>query len=603
QEGVVAVPDVEGLLDPDRGEPTPEVPGFTLVARIGRGASGRVYLGRADGGEPREVALKVLDHVLAADTAWRARVRREYETMRRLHSPGVVKVYDLLEHAPAGPTIVMEYVRGMDLQATVASGPLDVDTAVTLCDEVLLALREAHDHGVVHRDIKPSNVLRDANGRARVLDFGIARVQGDATLTRTSDGLGTLAFAAPEQREGRAVDRRADVYGVGRLLGFLVSGSTRWEDHAACLPGALQSAYRQATQDEPAERFADAEAFRAALRRAREAGWAGAPIGPGQPLSPTMRVETVLVRLEPGLWVLRGRDEAMDEAVGLLVAERNELATGALQRALQALGEARRRDLGVDRVQHTSDGLRWCTLPAADPTAAAREILAPPKVAPPPPPPPPKVAPSSGSGLSGFASGAMAISALVAGVTPVGILLGLGAAATGGGAKRVVVPPYLADWPEPDAKWTPRALGTRLDDLALVVHAQGQALGMPLDAEGWLELRRTPLRAASEVLTDPVTRWPAPLAAHLHKTRTRGRALQAVLHLQAWLEAGVTDPPGRNERAGIDLAMGVLHAVALLGASHVPPERLAPWIFPGPDGWCARGTMERFWHPLGRGPA
>ncbi len=602
-------PTLDLLLDPDRAEAPPEVPGYVLGDRIGHGASGRVYLAHPrTPGMAHDVAVKVLDRALAADPTWRERLKREYEAMRRLRAPGVVKVYDFLEDAPAGPTIVMEYVRGRDLHATVGRGKLDVGTAVTLCEEVLAALGEAHALGIVHRDIKPSNILLDdATGRARVLDFGIARIEGDRTLTRTSDGLGTVAFAAPEQIEGRAVDGRADLYGVGRLLGYLVSGSTNPTEHAASLPGALQAVYRRATDPLPAERWPDANAFREALRKARADRWAGAPIGPEQALDPTTRIDAVLLRLEPGLWVLRGRDQGTG-AVGLLVAERHEDATSALQTALQGLGEAERRALENPRLHHTPDGLRWCFLPAADPVAAARRLLASraapsPSVPSPTPTPRATAAPARAttpSGLSSLASGAVTLSALVASASPLGMAATLFGVAARNKSRSVAVPPYLEGWSLTEPGRTPKALAARLDELALVIHAQAHALGAPLDAEDWLALRRKPLRPASEVLTEPVGRWPALLARQLEKTSTRDRALQAVLKLAACLEAGVSEPPGRALRADVDLAAGILHSLALTGSTTVAPEKLAPWVFPGADGWCVRGDLDRHWHPLGR---
>ena len=172
----------------------------------------------------RTVAIKMLRPDLARDPSFQARFRREAQSAASLNAPSVVAVYDTGEDTLDGarvPYIVMEYVEGQTLRDLLRSGQrLLPNRALEIADGVLLALDYSHRHGIIHRDVKPANVMLTNAGQVKVMDFGIARAIADsgATITQTSNVLGTAQYLSPEQARGEVVDARSDVYSAGCLL-------------------------------------------------------------------------------------------------------------------------------------------------------------------------------------------------------------------------------------------------------------------------------------------------------------------------------------------------------------------------------------------------
>ena len=195
---------------------------FELLSQLGAGGMGAVYLAR-DGASGREVALKLLTGLVGPEE--RARFLREAQAAARLRHPGVVSVHEVGE-AQGRPYLVMERVEGGSLRALLQrAGRLDPGLALPLAAGVAEALAAAHAQGVVHRDLKPENVLLDAEGRPRLTDFGLARlVEGDRSLTRTGELLGTPGYMAPEQLRGEHAGPPADVFALGVLLYELLTG-------------------------------------------------------------------------------------------------------------------------------------------------------------------------------------------------------------------------------------------------------------------------------------------------------------------------------------------------------------------------------------------
>ena len=172
----------------------------------------------------REVALKLLVPPPAAAQVARERMRREVQAVRGLSHANIVAVFDFLEDGPWS-FIVMEYVRGPDLQVRVGErGRLDADAAVRLGRDVAAALSAAHRRGILHRDVKPQNILLDPDGRARLTDFGSAKLDGQLGVTGSGTLAGTLAYTAPEVLAGRRGDARADVYALGLTLYYALTG-------------------------------------------------------------------------------------------------------------------------------------------------------------------------------------------------------------------------------------------------------------------------------------------------------------------------------------------------------------------------------------------
>ena len=197
---------------------------YRLVEEIGRGGMGVVYLAE-DSRLGRRVAVKALPSEVAANDELRQRLRREARAAATISHPAVATIY-ALEEIDEHLIIVSEYVEGETLREIISRGPLEPARARTIATQVGHALRAAHDAGIVHRDLKPENVLVTPGGDVKVVDFGIAHVEGsEATrLTRSGALLGTPAYMAPEQLLGRTVDPRADIYAFGVLLSEMVTG-------------------------------------------------------------------------------------------------------------------------------------------------------------------------------------------------------------------------------------------------------------------------------------------------------------------------------------------------------------------------------------------
>jgi beta-lactam-binding protein with PASTA domain/tRNA A-37 threonylcarbamoyl transferase component Bud32 len=202
---------------------------YELGPLLGRGGMAEVHEA-LDRRLNRTVAVKMLRTDLARDASFQARFRREAQSAASLNAPTIVAVYDTGEDMLDGarvPYIVMEYVSGQTLRELLRSGQrLTVQRSLEITDQTLQALDYSHRNGIVHRDIKPANIMVTRSGQVKVMDFGIARAVADsgATLTQTSNVLGTAQYLSPEQARGETVDARSDVYSAGCLLYELVTG-------------------------------------------------------------------------------------------------------------------------------------------------------------------------------------------------------------------------------------------------------------------------------------------------------------------------------------------------------------------------------------------
>jgi YVTN family beta-propeller protein len=199
--------------------------GYRLEELIGRGGMGVVY--RAfDLRLKRQVALKLIAPPLTRDERFRRRFERETELAMSLEHPNVVPIYDAGD-VDTQLYLAMRLVDGADLGKLLRSeGPLDAARALAICRQVAGALDAAHAQGLVHRDVKPSNVLLDGNDHVYLADFGLTRRldEPEAELGPGSS-IGTPAYLAPEQLEGKAVDARADVYSLGCVLFECLAGT------------------------------------------------------------------------------------------------------------------------------------------------------------------------------------------------------------------------------------------------------------------------------------------------------------------------------------------------------------------------------------------
>ncbi len=206
-------------------DPLPRFGRYDTIEAIGAGAIGLVYKAH-DPLIDRPVAIKVIRTELLDETEradYRERFLIEAQAGGRCAHPAIVAIYDAGEDN-GRPYLVMEYVEGRTLQAILAEPQRRAELDVTaVMDDVLAALGVAHACGVVHRDIKPANIMITAAGRAKVTDFGIARLDRSG-LTQIGDMLGTPSYMAPEQVSGARVDHRADLFSAACVLHSILAG-------------------------------------------------------------------------------------------------------------------------------------------------------------------------------------------------------------------------------------------------------------------------------------------------------------------------------------------------------------------------------------------
>jgi len=196
---------------------------YRIVRQLGRGGMGIVYEGvNVDTDVP--AAVKLLSVVLAEDEGVRGRFEAEIETLRRLNHPNIVRLFGFGRQDGLF-FYAMELVDGSSLEEELTGGRRFQWREVTqIAIEICLALRHAHDRGVIHRDIKPGNLLMAGGGRVKLSDFGIARLFDSTAVTNAGNVLGTAEYMAPEQAAGRPVGPRADLYSLGAVLYALLAG-------------------------------------------------------------------------------------------------------------------------------------------------------------------------------------------------------------------------------------------------------------------------------------------------------------------------------------------------------------------------------------------
>ncbi len=268
---------------------------YLFERQLGRGGMGAVYLAR-DRQLDRLLAIKVLPTEFATQRDLRERFLRETRTAAGFSHPNIVPVF-AVEERDTVIAMAMGYVEGESLAERVArAGPLTIRDTVRLLDDVGYALAYAHGRGVVHRDIKPDNIMLErATGRALVMDFGISRaINTDPIasegLTRVGEVVGTPEYMSPEQASGDRVDGRSDLYSLGLVAWFALTGTPAVSGAStqqvlvkqltetlppivslrSDVPDTLSSAIAECLHKNPDERFASAEAFVEAVELARQ---------------------------------------------------------------------------------------------------------------------------------------------------------------------------------------------------------------------------------------------------------------------------------------------------------------------------------------------
>jgi Protein kinase domain len=273
-------------------EPGQTLGQYTIVRELGRGGMGRVYLAK-DGRLGREVALKALSPDLISNPSYRERFQREALAAGTLTHQGICTIH-ALEEIDGELFIVSEFIDGHTLREEIGGARPSVAEVVRLAQELADALAHAHEKGVTHRDLKPENIMRTRGGRLKILDFGLARMEsaaGAATAYATQPGtlIGTPAYMAPEQLNGRPADPRSDVFVFGVILYEYASGTHPFrattplalagrilesaadpiESHRRDLPSVVVDVIERCLCKSPADRFASASEIVRELSRTK----------------------------------------------------------------------------------------------------------------------------------------------------------------------------------------------------------------------------------------------------------------------------------------------------------------------------------------------
>jgi len=201
----------------------PEIPGYSVEKRIGRGGMATVYLAVQETMK-RHVALKVMSSQLGDDNVWAKRFIQEAQVIAQLSHPGIVPVYDVGAH-DGQFYISMEYLEGHSLKGRMREG-ISIPEVIKIIVGVAAGLDFAGEKGFVHRDIKPDNIMFRSDGSPVILDFGIVKQMGDGPnkMTQTGVIVGTTSYMSPEQAQGRDLDQRSDIYALGVMFYELLTG-------------------------------------------------------------------------------------------------------------------------------------------------------------------------------------------------------------------------------------------------------------------------------------------------------------------------------------------------------------------------------------------
>ena len=257
---------------------------FEIHEQLGKGGIGEVYAG-VDQLLGRPVAIKALRPEFSRDRSFVERFRGEATNLARLNHPNITTLYSLHKEGDE-LYMVMELVRGSTLESILSrAGRLGLNECIAIMAQAVAGLTYAHRMGVIHRDIKPANLMVTESGLLKIMDFGIARIQGSQRMTRQGDLIGTLAYMSPEQLRGAEGDARSDLYSLAMVFYELVSGNTAFhatseydliraqvEQRPPPLVGQVpdldpkaEAVMMQALAKTPDERFPTVDAFGRAL--------------------------------------------------------------------------------------------------------------------------------------------------------------------------------------------------------------------------------------------------------------------------------------------------------------------------------------------------
>jgi serine/threonine-protein kinase len=296
---------------------------YRIGASIGAGGMGQVYRA-ADTKLGRDVALKVLPEEMASNAEMLDRFQREARAVAALNHPNIVTIYSVEEADPSTGSgqaaihfLTMELVEGQSLDRLIPSGGLGVDRILAIAAALSSALAAAHDKGIIHRDLKPANIMVTTDDVVKVLDFGLAKIQGPSddevgetgrpTAMQTGAGvvMGTRPYMSPEQVQGRPVDHRTDIFSLGVVLYEMTTGRRPFQGHSSAelfasilrdpvppvsdvradLPAELARVIRRCLEKDPRHRIQTARDVGNELRDGARPAMASPPLEAGRPAS------------------------------------------------------------------------------------------------------------------------------------------------------------------------------------------------------------------------------------------------------------------------------------------------------------------------------
>lgn len=224
---------------------------YRIVEKIGAGGMGEVYLAE-DSKLNRRVALKFLPSTLAQDNDIRLRFTREAQAVAKLEHPNIITIYEVSEFNNR-PFFAMQYVEGKTTHYYCYEEKLPLDKLVLLFLEISQGLAKAHSVGITHRDIKSANIILDKDYHPKILDFGLATMQGSEMLTKVGTTLGTLAYMSPEQAQGEDIDHRSDIFSLGVVFYELLAGNSPFKGNsdAATLHNVLNNNFEPLSTHNP----------------------------------------------------------------------------------------------------------------------------------------------------------------------------------------------------------------------------------------------------------------------------------------------------------------------------------------------------------------